>query len=119
MKDDPLERELRFHIDQLAAKYVAQGMSEDEARCKARQEFGGIEQLKEECRDVRPTLCMESTLQDVRFALRMMRRRWHWHWWQSRRAISPRCAARAATHSNRYAASSLFRESPAARSEPA
>lgn len=74
MKDDALDRELRFHIDQLTAKYMQQGMSEFEARRRARQEFGGLEQVKEECRDARPTLWLDSTLQDIRFALRTMRR---------------------------------------------
>ncbi|HEX5226222.1 MAG TPA: ABC transporter permease [Bryobacteraceae bacterium] len=74
MKDDPVDRELRFHIDQLTAKYIAQGMSEREARSKARREFGGVQQLKEECRDTRPTRWIDSTLQDLRFALRTLRR---------------------------------------------
>lgn len=74
MNNDPLDRELRFHIDQLTAKYVQQGIPEPEARRKALREFGGMEHLKEECRDLRPTLWIESTLQDIRFALRTMRK---------------------------------------------
>ena len=74
MKDDPLDRELRFHIDQLAARYVQEGMSEQEARRRARRDFGGMEQVKEECRDMRPTLWLDSTFQDIRFALRGTRR---------------------------------------------
>ncbi|MGP0070546.1 MAG: ADOP family duplicated permease [Bryobacteraceae bacterium] len=74
MNEDRLDRELQFHVDQLAAKYIKQGMSEAEARRKARQEFGGMQQVKEECRDARGTLWIESTLQDIRFALRTLRK---------------------------------------------
>jgi predicted permease len=74
MNDDRLDRELRFHFDQLVAKYRQQGMSESEATRKAREEFGGMQQVKEDCRDVRPTLWLDSTLQDIRFALRTLRK---------------------------------------------
>jgi len=74
MNDDRLDRELQFHLDQLAAKYIKQGMSETAARQKASQEFGGVQQVKEECRDTRGTLWIESTVQDVRFALRTLRK---------------------------------------------
>ncbi len=74
MNEDPLDRELQFHLERLVANYVQQGMSEAEAHRRARLEFGGIEQVKEECRDVRPTEWLDSTLQDIRFALRSMRK---------------------------------------------
>jgi len=74
MKEERLDRELQFHIDQLVAQYIQQGLPEPEARRRARREFGGLEQIKEECRDVRRTLWIDSTLQDIRFALRTLRR---------------------------------------------
>ncbi len=74
MNEKRLDRELQFHLDQLTAKYIQQGMSADEARRRARREFGGMEQVKEECRDARPTLWLDSTLKDIRFALRTMRK---------------------------------------------
>ena len=74
MNEKQLDRELRFHFDQLVADYVRRGMSEAEARRKARQEFGGMEQVKEDCRDARRTLWLDSTLEDVRFSLRSMRK---------------------------------------------
>lgn len=74
MKEEHLDRELRFHFDQIVASYMQQGMTEAEARRKARQEFGGMEQVKEECRDARRTLWFDTTRQDLRFALRTMRR---------------------------------------------
>ncbi|MGA2880900.1 MAG: ABC transporter permease [Bryobacteraceae bacterium] len=74
MNEEQLDRELRFHFDQLVADYVRQGLTETEARRRAGQEFGGIDQVKEECRDARSTLWLDSTLQDIRFALRSMRK---------------------------------------------
>ena len=73
-RDKNLDRELQFHFEQLVASHIQQGMTEVEARLKARREFGGMEQVKEECRDARPTLWFESTLQDIRFALRTLRK---------------------------------------------
>jgi predicted permease len=74
VNEKQLDSELRFHFDQLVADYMRQGMTEAEARRKARQEFGGMEQVKEECRDARRTLWLDSTLQDIRFSLRTMRK---------------------------------------------
>jgi predicted permease len=69
-----LDAELRFHFDGLVADNVRAGMSEPEARRSARLEFGGVEQVKEECRDARGTRWIEDLLQDLRFALRMLRK---------------------------------------------
>ena len=49
------------------------GIAENEARRLARLEFGGIEQIKEACRERRGTLWLESTVQDVRYGLRQLR----------------------------------------------
>ena len=47
-----LDAELQFHLEQQIADYVSAGMKPDEARRRARLEFGGLDQVKEECRDV-------------------------------------------------------------------
>jgi predicted permease len=49
-------------------------MDSQEARRAARQSMGGVEQVKEECRDMRRTNLIENFLQDVRFGFRMLRR---------------------------------------------
>ena len=72
--EQDLGRELQFHIDERISALKSAGMSEGEARRKVRQEFGGIEQVKEECRDARGTLWLESTIQDLRYALRTLRK---------------------------------------------
>ena len=69
-----LSDELQFHLDQKTQEYIAGGLTPDEARRKARREFGGIEQAKENCRDKRHVGFLETLLQDVRFGLRMLRK---------------------------------------------
>jgi putative ABC transport system permease protein len=69
-----LDAELRFHLEQQIADYVAAGVSTEEARRRARLEFGGLDQVKEECRDVGAARFVETLLQDVRYGLRQLRR---------------------------------------------
>jgi putative ABC transport system permease protein len=67
-----LEKELRFHFESQVADKIRSGISESEARRLTRIEFGGIEQIKEDCRERRGTLWLESLVQDVRYALRQL-----------------------------------------------
>jgi putative ABC transport system permease protein len=69
-----LNEELQYHVEREAQLNVAKGMSPDAARRKAVLEFGGVEQIKEECRDQRPTRWIESIVQDVRYGLRTLRK---------------------------------------------
>jgi predicted permease len=69
-----LDAELRFHLEQQVADNVAAGMTADEARRRARLEFGGLDQVKEECRDVGAARFVETLIQDIRFGLRQLRR---------------------------------------------
>jgi len=66
-----LDKELRFHFENQVADKVRSGLPESEARRLTQIEFGGIEQIKEDCRERRGTMWLESLLQDLRFALRM------------------------------------------------
>jgi hypothetical protein len=50
-RERQLDRELSFHIEQRIADFVAEGIAPEEARRRVRIEFGGIGQIKEECRD--------------------------------------------------------------------
>jgi hypothetical protein len=61
-----LERELSFHIEERVADMVRSGVSEHDARRQVRLEFGTAEQIKDECRDVRPARWAETFVQDVR-----------------------------------------------------
>ena len=68
-----LNAELRYHLDKLTEEYTAAGMSPEAARLRARQEFGGIEQVKEDCRDIHGRW-LEDLVKDVRYAARGLRR---------------------------------------------
>src|SRR5207253_10837323 len=69
-----LDEELRFHIEMQTRKNVTAGMNAREAARRARVQFGGVEKAKEECRDARGTQWIETLLQDVRYALRVLRK---------------------------------------------
>lgn len=69
-----LDAELRFHLGQQIADYVAGGMTPGEARRRARLEFGGLDQVKEECRDVGAARFVETLIQDLHYGLRQLRR---------------------------------------------
>jgi len=69
-----LEREIAHHIHHLAGEYERQGYSREEALRMARREFGGMEQVKEQCRDERRFAWFSGFRQDIVFGLRMMRR---------------------------------------------
>jgi putative ABC transport system permease protein len=72
-KEEDLEKELGFHLDQHAADLVARGHDPEEARRQARLALGGPEQVKEMCRDARGTRWLGDLLQDLRYAGRMWR----------------------------------------------
>jgi predicted permease len=72
--ESEMNDELRFHVERQTEKLVASGMTRENAARRARIELGGLEQVKEECRDARGTSLLESGMQDVRYALRMLRK---------------------------------------------
>lgn len=72
--EEQLEKELRFHIDEYAADLMARGQDPAAARRQARLALGGPEQVKEECRDARGTRWVEDLWQDLRYALRTLRK---------------------------------------------
>ncbi|HTV54393.1 MAG TPA: ABC transporter permease [Terriglobia bacterium] len=69
-----LDAELRFHLEQQIADYVAAGMAPEEARRRARLDFGGLDQVKKECRDVGVARLVETLIQDLRYGMRQLRR---------------------------------------------
>ncbi len=72
--EQDLGRELEFHIAERISDLKSGGLSEDEARRRVRQEFGGVEHVKERCREARGTRWLESTLQDIRYSVRTLRK---------------------------------------------
>ena len=67
-----MHEELRFHLDREVQRNLATGMTPDEARRHAHLRLGGLEQVKEECRESRGVSILESLLQDVRYSVRML-----------------------------------------------
>lgn len=49
--DAEMSEELRVHVEFQTRENIARGMSPDEARYAAQRSFGGVEQIKERCRD--------------------------------------------------------------------
>ena len=72
--ESQLDAELRDHFDRLVGDFIARGYAENEARRLARREFGGMDQVKEACRDARGTRWVDETLQDARYGLRGFRK---------------------------------------------
>jgi predicted permease len=71
--DAELDDELQFHLEQQAAKYRRAGLAPEEASRRARLEFGGPGQIKEDCREAHGVAFLETMAQDVRYGLRMLR----------------------------------------------
>jgi len=71
-QEQELDSELRFHLEQQIRANVAAGMNPEEARRQAAIEFGGLEQVKEQCRNVQSGRWLDQTLQDLRFGIRTL-----------------------------------------------
>jgi putative ABC transport system permease protein len=69
-REQKLDSELRFHLERQIGENMASGMSPDQARREASIEFGGLDQVKEECRDVRSGRWLDALIQDIHYGLR-------------------------------------------------
>jgi predicted permease len=67
-----LDDELKFHYEKQVEKYVQSGLPPEEAKRRARLEFGGADHIKEVCRDARGVNLLETLWQDVRYGFRML-----------------------------------------------
>src|SRR5580658_1469246 len=72
--DRELDVEVRSYYESLAEEKTRQGLSPEEAHRAARLELGGIEQVKEDVREVRAGAWLDSLLQDLRYGARMLRK---------------------------------------------
>ena len=72
--EQELDDELRFHMEQQVAAYMSQGLSRDDAMRRARLEFGGLAQIKDEHRDARGVGTLDHLARDLRSAFRQVRR---------------------------------------------
>jgi predicted permease len=69
-----LEEEIRSHLELQIEENVRQGMNLEDARLAALRKFGGVEQVKETYRDRRSFPLVESIFQDLRYALRTLKK---------------------------------------------
>src|SRR5580700_9175762 len=72
--ESELHDELRFHFDRLVDQHVQGGVPLPEAQRRAQLQFGGVDQVREECRDAWGTQFFDTLTQDFRFNLRMLRK---------------------------------------------
>src|SRR5215510_7233498 len=70
--DQDLDDELRSYQDMLADENARSGMNLPDARRKAAVDTGGIEQIKEQVREVRMGSSIDTLWRDVRFAMRIL-----------------------------------------------
>ncbi len=72
--EQELQAEIQFHLEQESAKHISAGMTPAQARLVAQRSFGGIELAKEQSRDGRGISLIEMARQDLRYAIRSLRR---------------------------------------------
>jgi putative ABC transport system permease protein len=69
-----LDEEVRAYLDQVTDEKIQSGLSPQEARRTALVELGGLEQVKEQVREVRIGAFLETVVNDARLAFRMLRK---------------------------------------------
>jgi predicted permease len=72
--DEEFAEEARFHLDERIAEYVKHGMTYEQARLEAHRRLGNLALAKEQTRDVDTFPWLNDLGQDVRYALRQLRR---------------------------------------------
>ena len=73
--EQEMDEEMRFHLEMEARRLEAAGLPVAEARRQAARDFGGLDRYKEGVRDERGARGVEDVGQDVRYAIRTLRRR--------------------------------------------
>lgn len=71
--DSRIDEELRFHLEMQIEENIRRGMTPQEARRHARISSGGLEQAKEQHRDARGNVFIDSVFQDLRHSVRRLR----------------------------------------------
>jgi hypothetical protein len=73
-QEHDLDDEIHFHIEARTQDLIRNGLSRAEALRCARLEFGALDKSKEACRESTRVNWLEDLLQDVHFALRILRK---------------------------------------------
>jgi predicted permease len=69
-----MDEEMRFHRERRVEHLMAKGQTREGSERNARLEFGSVDKSKENCREARGISMVEGLWQDLRFALRMVRK---------------------------------------------
>src|SRR5688572_32186543 len=69
-----MRAELEFHLQARIDDLIASGVSQAEAQRRARMELGTSDAIRDDCRQSRGLRLVDTTVQDVRYAWRMMRK---------------------------------------------
>ena len=72
--DAELDEEVRGYVEMLAEEKIRSGVDAEEARREANMEVGGVEQVKEQTREIRAGHFLETLWQDLRYGARMLRK---------------------------------------------
>jgi putative ABC transport system permease protein len=72
--DDEFEHEVSAHLEMLVEDYIRRGLSPGDARRAAVVRFGGPMQIKEQHHDGRGLPFVDTTLQDIRYGVRALRK---------------------------------------------
>jgi predicted permease len=72
--DEDFQQELDSHLALLTEENIRQGMAPEEARRVARVRLGGVTQLRETNRELHGLPWFETLVQDIRYAVRQLRR---------------------------------------------
>ncbi len=72
--EQELDDELRDYVELTTAENIGRGMTPEQAAARARRDLGCMEQVKENVRDVRVGVSVEILMQDVRYAVRGLRK---------------------------------------------
>ena len=72
--EEELDRDIREHIEMEIRDNIERGMSPEAARAAALRKFGNVARIKEDTRAVWGWMRAEQLLQDIRYALRMLRK---------------------------------------------
>jgi len=73
-RDSDFDEEVRAHLQLLVDRFVAQGMSREDATAAARRQFGNTTLLQEDRRELRTLVSVEDLGRDLRYALRSLAR---------------------------------------------
>jgi macrolide transport system ATP-binding/permease protein len=72
--ENELDDELQFHVEQQVEKLMRSGLTRQDALRQTRLKFGAVDHVKEDCRESRGITFLETTVRDIRYALRQLSR---------------------------------------------